>query len=134
LNNFVNDINWKASTIALGIGIRFNQNKLGISRPPTPPIPDAPKMPLPPKEIALQSKIILKSENIEIQNNDTLDLKLKSRIEIEEYSILPVMFYQRNSEKLLPTPEKQGIEYIGQESLLDPIISHLKDNQKTHLK
>lgn len=125
LNDFVSGINWNSSAISAGISIYMNTFEKGVSQPP---IPDLPKVEEPKKEIALKPVIKVIYQDRELKKGEELDIRLYSESEIEEYSILPVLFYKRDSDQLREIPQKEGIEYLGQENLIPTIALYLQEN------
>ncbi len=101
INNTTSNLDWKIHQLSLGVTLHYNIPK---SAPPRPPVPPAPPIAEPVAPVlAIKPEISLETEfdYKKVSSGDTLKVTI-NRYEYNTYlSLLPVIVFERNSQKIL---------------------------------
>ena len=118
------------------MGVRLQYNLIDAPTPPPIPAKDpilpALREPEAPKELELYFYISTIYKGNVINNNDKVDIKYNSIKTQEKYSILPIIYFEKNSDELLHSTGNKLFE-LAHNSLLGNIINNLKNNPKSNL-
>ncbi len=124
LSNVTSNTDWKISSLQAGISIGYNIPKPKNIPPMEAPLPLLPKPPEP-KEMIVKSDIY--SENKKLNNNDTLNILVKERRFINRFILLPIVFYQINTDEMLVSDNMHRSEEEAQKNAYLSAIQYLKD-------
>jgi len=125
----VSDLDWSFSNISLGVRLNYNLIDAPIVAPIPPKDPILPKLKEPeaPKEIELFFYLSAEHKGKGIKDNDTVDIQYNSVRTLEKYSILPIIYFEQNSDELLHSSGNELFE-LAHNSLIENIINNLKSN------
>ena len=123
--NIVQDLNWKASSLFLGIGIAYNF-KESIPPPPLPAPP--PPLPPPPPIAELEYSLEVINNNKKLSNNDTVFVGDNQVRLITKYTLIPKIFFTQNSDNILYSIS--DLEN-NQDKLISIIANYLNNNNTT---
>lgn len=134
LNNIVKTLNWKVASAQAGIALHYRVPKTVIL-PPQPPV--MPDMPLPqkpaPERLAFSFKIF--ENGRELLQNNNITVNVKSYSYINEFSLLPEIFFPPNSDNLntVKMNKFDGIE-AAQKNVVYYLKEYLKSNPEINIK
>lgn len=103
LNKMASDLNLNTHQASLGISLHYNIPKAEPPRPPTPPMPEAPLPPSPPISIKPEMDLITEFDYKKVNTGDTLNIIINKKEFINYSTVLPVLYYEKNSDKALKT-------------------------------
>lgn len=128
----VKDINWGLSSIMFNLALTYRPiEKIEVVKPiePKPIIPEKPK------EIVLHYYIDAYHNKSKLEKNQIVDIKYNTHVEKEQYSILPIIYFEKNSNNILSN-KTSGLFELAINSLVDNIVNEIKqkDIKKVYLK
>jgi outer membrane protein OmpA-like peptidoglycan-associated protein len=124
LNNIASNLNWNIHQASLGIALHYNIPKSDPPRPPVPPVPQAPEPTPPPIAMKPEMKIETEFDYKKVNNGDTLKITITKSEYITYASVLPVLIFEKNSEKVIKTnflSKDLGNIYEGNLSIYEKI-------------
>jgi|GEM_PF-2200283 len=125
LTNVTSDLDWKISTIQAGISIGYQ-----IPQPKdVPPLPaPMPLLPKPPEPKEILVELTLKVNDKKMKNNDEIILPVKERKFINKFILLPIVFYEVNTNNMLTSDNTSRSEEEAQKNAYKSAVQYLKEN------
>ena len=124
LPSLVSGVDWALSSVNFNLALNYHPvKKVELPKPIEP----EPILPEKPKEIVLHYYIDAFLNGNKIEKNSTINIDYRSVTEKEEYSILPIIYFQKSSSNLL-NQSTSGLFELAINSLLENIASNIKKN------
>lgn len=130
-NNVVKSIDWKAHSIIATVALAWRVQKAEFPPPLPPPVP---KLPEPPKPEPLSIALSVFKDNRELNNNESIDYPVTENYDIMRYAIIPVIFFDNNSDKIQIGRLKAQNEEDAQNNSIKSAIDYLKNNTNANIK
>ncbi len=97
LSNIVNNLEWKANNLQIGLNIAYKFPKSDPIPPASAPMPN---YPAPPKTEESDAKLLVFSSDVKLNNGDTIKIDVLKEISIRSFPLLPIIFFEKNSSKI----------------------------------
>lgn len=132
LPSLVKGINWNVNSINVNLALSYLQTEK-VELPKL--IEPEPIMPEEPKIIELYYYIDAYHNNEKLNKGQELDIEYYTKVEKEQYSILPIVYFKTDSEEILEN-STSGLFELAINSLINNIASTIKkqDIKKVKLK
>ncbi|MFH1052249.1 MAG: hypothetical protein V1779_15120 [bacterium] len=130
LSNVISGFDWKIASIQGGLSLGYNIPEQKDIPPKEAPLPMLPKPPMP-KQIIVELGI--EANNQKLLDNDTLHIPVKERKFINRFILIPFVFYEVNTDKMLVSDNTLRSEEEAQKNAYLSAIQYIKNKPDVDL-
>ncbi len=131
LTDISNNLDWAASSLRLGVNLRYNVPEPKYIPPKESPLPPAPPTPRAEKLIC---EMQASCGGRQLRSGDTVDIKVFETSYYNSFKVLPIVYFEVNSDEILKGFEDKDDRIAAQSNSFELISKYLSQNPKLEAK